>query len=217
MFSLVVDHWGTKIGCAFLMILMTTTCMGGPSLLLTSSSQVAAFARDGGLPFPHIFSYIHEPTNMPIASVGLLVSGSLLILILALSNMARTIIFSLAVIANLLTYALPVLLRLCNRRKFVPGPFNYGRFSIPIHLWAISTMAYFVIMECFPASPEWNPSTFNYNWVVTLGVLSFAGVTWFAIRKNYASFEPQVLNGELDVANHANADFRVYKAASHSV
>lgn len=215
MYTLIVDHWGTHLGCAFLMVLTTAGCMGGPSLLLTSASQVAAFARDGGLPFPHVFAHVHQPTNMPIAATGLLVTGALLILLFALSDMARTIIFSLAVIAYLLTSAAPIFLRLVYRHRFVPGPVYYGKFSMPIHAWALLSVCYFVIMECFPASPNWTASTFNYNWVITIGILSLAVVLWPTVRKNYRSFELQAIDGELyDVAN-AQTETSVYKHASH--
>ncbi|UPL02490.1 hypothetical protein LCI18_013424 [Fusarium solani-melongenae] len=209
MFILVVDHWGLKLGAAFLMTLMSTIAMGGPSLLLTSASQVAAFARDGGLPFPHVFSYIHPRTNMPVATMGLLVVGALLILLFSLSVVARTIIYSLAVIANMMTYALPILLRLTCSHRFVPGPFNYGRLSKPIHLWALLVMVYFVIMECFPASPVWDAESFNYNWAILCGLLLVSMALWFGIRPRYTKFDLQIINGQMQQRGHTFIDSQV--------
>jgi hypothetical protein len=37
-------------------------------------------------------------------------------------------------------------------------------------------------MESFPVSPNWTPSTFNYNWAVALGVTllaTLASLAWF--------------------------------------
>ncbi|KAI8654766.1 Amino acid transporter [Fusarium keratoplasticum] len=212
MFILVIDHWGLKLGAAFLMTLMSTIAMGGPSLLLTSASQVAAFARDGGLPFPHVFSYIHPRTNMPVATMGLLVVGALLILLFSLSVVARTIIYSLAVIANMMTYALPIFLRLTCSHRFVPGPFNYGRLSKPIHLWALLTMVYLVVMECFPASPVWDAESFNYNWAILCGLLLVSMALWFGIGPRYTKFDLQIINGQMQQRGHTFIDGQVDNA-----
>lgn len=201
MYTLVIEHWGKNVGCGFLMVLLLTGNMGGPSLLLTSASQVAAFARDGGLPFPHLFSHIHQSSNMPLAAIGLLVSGSILILLFALSAMARTIIFSLAVIAYLLTFAIPIFLRITCHQRFVPGPLNYGRLSIPVHVWALLTICYFIIMECFPSSPDWTSDTFNYSWVILLGVVGLAAALWPTVRKNFRYIELQNFGGDLHDVN----------------
>jgi amino acid transporter len=184
------SHWGTKLTGSFILINTSIITFGGSGYLLSVASQNAAFARDGGLPFSHIFCRINPKTNMPIYSIALLVSGSFLTLLFGLSLMARTIIFSLSVISNLITMSLPMCMRLFAGERFVPGPFNYGRFSKFVHAWALLSTCWLVVMESFPASPEWTLATFNFNWVITLGVFMLAVIIWFTFgKKNYKGLD----------------------------
>lgn len=84
----------------------------------------------------------------------------------SLSKVARAIICSLAVVAKMMTYALPILLCAICGYRFIPGPFHFRKFSKLIHSRAIAYMAYSVIMECFPDSPIWTLKTFNYSWMI---------------------------------------------------
>jgi amino acid transporter len=147
--------------------------------MLSSSSQLAAFARDGGMPFPDLFSRVNPRTNTPIAGTIVLTAGTMLVLLFGLSPTAGPIIYSLAVICGLMMNAIPMCLRVYAGRSFVEGPFNYGRWSLPVHIFALSTIVWLVIMESFPVSPNWTPSTFNYNWAVALGVTLLATLAWF--------------------------------------
>lgn len=111
-------------------------------------------------------------------------------LLFGLSVMARTIIFSLAVMANLITMSLPISMRLFAGERFVQGPFNYGRLSKPVHVWALLSTFWLVIMESFPASAEWTAATFNFNWVVTLAAFTGAIIAWFTFgKRNYKGLD----------------------------
>ncbi|KAF4960046.1 hypothetical protein FSARC_10577 [Fusarium sarcochroum] len=193
LYTLIFQHFGPKLGASFFLVTTSSAVLGGSSFLLTSASQMAAFARDGGLPFSKTLARVHEKTNMPIYSQAVLVAGALLVLLFGLSSMASTIIFSLAVVANLLMLTPPILLRIFAQDRFVPGPFNLGRYSKPVHIWALLTLVYMMIMEAFPAMKHWTMETFNYNWVVTLGVLIFAIIGWFTLGHNYPGLDLSAL------------------------
>jgi amino acid transporter len=51
LFNLVIAHWGETISAAFFRVVSPVGFIGGSGTLLTYASQIAAFARDGGLPF----------------------------------------------------------------------------------------------------------------------------------------------------------------------
>jgi hypothetical protein len=53
------------------------------------------------------------------------------------------------------------------------------------------------IMEAFPLSPIWTSATFNFNWVVAVGIVLLSIITWFAIGHKY--------KGAAFVINHAGA------------
>ncbi|KAF5598362.1 amino-acid permease [Fusarium pseudocircinatum] len=194
LYTLVFEHFGHKLGAGFFFMTTSTTVLGGSSFLLTSACQVAAFARDGGLPFSKTLAHVHEKTNMPIYSQAVLATGTLFVLLFGLSSMAGTIIFSLSVIANLLMLAHPILLRIFAQDRFVPGPFNLGKFSKPIHIWAFLTLVYMMILESFPPTKHWTAETFNYNWVVTLGALVFAVIGWFSLGHKYPGLDMTALD-----------------------
>lgn len=42
-----------------------------------------------------------------------------------------------------------------------------------------------IIMEAFPATPSWTASTFNYDWVVALGVYALCGVFWLTSGRKF--------------------------------
>ncbi|KAF0317779.1 amino acid permease family [Colletotrichum asianum] len=183
MFTLVINHWGLNAGVAFLLVCITTLTLGGASQVLGSASIIAAFARDGGLPYSATFARIDSRLNMPVAAMLLLCVCAALILLFALSEAASSIIYTLPVVTGFITYSVPIILRVVYPARFQPGPFNYGIFSRPIHAVAAIVMAYFCIMETFPHSPAWTPATFNYNWVVALSVFMFAAFIWMLADK----------------------------------
>lgn len=193
LFALVLERWGTDYGFAYLIVVVSTSILGGSSLLFASGCQVAAFARDGGLPFPHVFSYVHPRTSMPLASIALITIVAALALLFSLSPVAGAIIYSLAVIANYLTFVIPIALRVFLPARFIPGPWNCGKFSWPVAVLALASSVWLLIMECFPTSPNWTASTFNYDWVVTAGVLLLAVVFWLTIGRNYTGVNLEAL------------------------
>ncbi|KAF5598369.1 amino-acid permease [Fusarium pseudocircinatum] len=199
-YTVLLENWGTKLGTAFLMTSLGTVALGGSSFLFTSSSALAAFARDGGLPASHIFEQIDDRTNLPLAACGLLSCGSFLILLFSLSSQAGNIIYSLAVIAIFGMYAVPMVLRITAGSRFMPGPFNLGKWSLPTHSFAVLTIIYMIIMEAFPSTPNWTPSTFNYNWVVALGVYGLCAVMWLVSgRKTYKGPDLAALDARIEM------------------
>ncbi|KAH7125798.1 amino acid/polyamine transporter I [Dactylonectria macrodidyma] len=202
-YTVILEHWGTKLGTAFLMVSMSTVALGGSSYLFTASSSLAAFARDGGLPASHIFERIHERTNLPLAACGLVSVGGFLILLFSLSTQAGSIIYSLAVIAIFVMYAVPMVLRITAGSRFVPGPFYLGKCSIPVHSFAILTIIYMIIMESFPTTPHWTASTFNYNWIVALCVYGCCGIMWIVVgRKAYKGPDLAALDARMRATEH---------------
>ncbi|KAF2009030.1 amino acid transporter [Aaosphaeria arxii CBS 175.79] len=196
LFTLILNLWGVKLGFTFLIIIVSTTIFGGSSLLFSSACQIAAFARDGGLPYPHLFSYVHPGTSMPLYSTLLLVIGTVLALLFSLSPVAGPIIYSLAVIMNVLVYLLPIGLRLvAPKERYTPGPWNLGRMSWPVAFCGFVTGCWLIVMETFPTTPNWTVASFNYNWVVSLATMGIAALLWVCIGGNYKGINLEALRG----------------------
>lgn len=192
-FSLLVAHWGAKGAFGMIIGGAVASVVGGCGFVLSLSFQIAAFARDGGLPRAEIFTKVNSRTNSPLGAAALLVTGTCLVLLFGLSPVASGIIYSLSVIANLVTFSIPVGLRLFAGDRHVQGPFNLGRYSIPVFAWAFVTQWYLIIMQSFPLSKVWTPSTFNFNWVVTLGALLISALIYAVWGKHYKGPDMEAL------------------------
>lgn len=191
---MMIDHWGITKAGVYLIIIYGLSTWGTASFLYTSSCIVASFARDGGLPHGKVIGRINTSLNIPVYSILLLAFGGCLILLFGLSPEASSIIYSLAVIATMLNFLPPMILRVYQGQNFVPGPFNYGRWSMPIHCFAILFVVWIVIMESFPAEAGWTAATFNYDWVVAVGAILLSIVLWFLHgRKHFKGVDWEVV------------------------
>ena len=84
---------------------------------------------------------------------------------------AAQALFSLAVAGNNLAYGTPIFCRVVwGQKKFKPGPFYTGRFSIPIAITAVVCLVFATILAMFPVDgPNPTPQNMNYT-VVSLSV-----------------------------------------------
>ncbi|KAM0544364.1 hypothetical protein ACHAPJ_011823 [Fusarium lateritium] len=192
--TLLLSHWGQAPTFVFVLAGTIATIVSGCGWLLAYAFQLSAFARDGGLPFSKRLSYVHENTNTPVYAALTLATGSILILLLSLSGVARTVIYSLAVIVALLMMSLPVGLRLFAGDRWVPGPWNLGKFSILVHAWALLAQFYIVIMESFPSTAHWTAASFNYNWVVSLAAILISMILYCLFGSHYKGIDLEALD-----------------------
>lgn len=183
--TLIVDHWGTTASAAFFFFTTPVGFFGGSGTLVTYASQLAAFARDGGLPYKAKFASVHPRLNQPIYSTGLLVVGTCLVLLFALSEEASTIIYSLSVVTGLVTFVLPIILRVFAGDRWVPGPWNLGRYSMPVAIFTVISQFYLIVMECFPPSREFDAASMNYNVVLTAGAFIFSLGLYYVIGHKF--------------------------------
>ncbi|KAK6819469.1 hypothetical protein PG987_015952 [Apiospora arundinis] len=193
-FALLIQRWGPNAAVAFLLIIFLNTAIGGGAVLVMMSCQTAAFARDGGLLFNDKLCYVSPRSNMPIYTTTFLTIGGMLMLCLGFSPIASTTIYSLAVIAVMVLYALPMVFRIFDGGRWVPGPWNYGRLSKPIHVLGLLTVLFMTIMECFPPEANWTGATLNYNWAVLIGAVLISTVMWFTHgSRNYRGPDQEML------------------------
>ncbi|KAL2817635.1 amino acid/polyamine transporter I [Aspergillus granulosus] len=194
LFMLILSHWGQKISSAFFLFVSPVGFIGGSGTLLTYANQIAAFARDKGLPYSNHILYVHPRLNIPTYSVGLLAVGTSLVLLLSLSDEASNIIYSLSVVASLITFVMPILFRIFAGDRWVPGRFSLGRWSIPVHVLSLLSQIYIIVMECFPPYRAWTVYTFNYNSVVTVGAILLSCFLYLVYgRRHYRGLNVEAL------------------------
>ncbi|OOO08599.1 hypothetical protein OAory_01098950 [Aspergillus oryzae] len=192
--NLIYEHWGHAPTSAYFLFITPVGFIGGSGTLLTYASQIAAFARDGGFPWHERVAYVHPRLNLPIYSLAILGIGTFLVLIIALSPAASSIIYSLSVVTSLVTFIVPIFFRIFAGDRWVPGPWNLGRWSIPIHIAAVVTQVYLIIMECFPTARAWTVETFNYNFALTLGAMLISCGLYCSVgRRNFKGLDHEAL------------------------
>jgi hypothetical protein len=79
------------------------------------------------------------------------------------------------------------------------GPFQLGRWSIPIKLCAMVYLVYIIIFVSFPASRPVTRLSMNYAAPILLGFITIAMVDWFARgRKKFEVPTAKLEHGEDD-------------------
>ncbi|KAK8870077.1 hypothetical protein IAR55_000647 [Kwoniella newhampshirensis] len=154
------------------------------SLLLPSSRQAFAFARDGALPFSRYFHHIDSFSGTPVRSVWLVVGCAIPLGALCFADpvnySAINAIFSLAIMGPYVAYGIPIGAKLLwGRETFVPGPWYLGRFSRICGLVAVVWMFFAIVLFSFPADTDPDAGSFNYACVVAAGVWAFATIYWY--------------------------------------
>lgn len=155
----------------------------GLSIIVAASRQSWAFSRDGALPFSSFLRVISQKMGfIPLRAIWACAFVAIILGLLSLiAPAAAQALFSLAVAGNNLAWGTPILCRLIwGQKKFEPGPFYTGRFSIPIAWTAIVFLAFGIILACFPVGgPDPTPQNMNYTVVINCAVWGGALLYYF--------------------------------------
>ncbi|RMZ86823.1 hypothetical protein DV736_g5952, partial [Chaetothyriales sp. CBS 134916] len=174
------SHAGASILTALIIINITSACI---STVATVSRQTWAFARDNGLPFSRLITYVKPGWNIPLNAVLLtFVITCLLSLINIGSTVAFNAIGSAALVSILSTYTISILV-LIFRRFQSPLPqhrWDLGRWGLPINIGAVAWLATVWVFCFFPLAidPPLTPKTMNWNCVLYGGIVLIGLVYW---------------------------------------
>jgi amino acid transporter len=121
----------------------------GLATMTSASRMVYAFARDGGLPFSKLWARVSEKHRTPSPAIWALACVAL---VLAFSVKLYSAVVSIATIALYISYGLPIVARLYSRARGLDrtrGPWNLGKFSLPVAfiaiLWILFISTVFVL------------------------------------------------------------------------
>jgi amino acid transporter len=116
------DATNSKAGSVCLLIFPLVCIMfGSISISATSRRMIYAFARDGGLPFSHVFAKVHTGLDVPLNALYL--TNALVVAfgcVLLGSSSAMNAIVSASVVALGVSYAMPVAVNMLRGRKALP-------------------------------------------------------------------------------------------------
>lgn len=164
-------------------LLFITQFMMGLSITVAASRQSWAFSRDGALPFSNFFRVISQRFGyIPLRALwGCVLLAAVLGLLSLIAPAAAQALFSLAVAGNNVAWGTPILARVVwGQKKFKPGPFYTGRFSVPIAWTAVVFLAFGIVLSMFPVGgPNPTPQDMNYTVVINSAVWGGALLYYF--------------------------------------
>ncbi|KAG1728991.1 amino acid/polyamine transporter I [Suillus paluster] len=173
------DRFGQNATLALWSIVVLAQYMMGSSMVLASSRQTFAFARDGALPFSSWLYRMNGFTKTPVNTVWFVAAISIIFGLLSFAGpQAINAIFSLSVTALYIAYIIPIAARFAFKNDFKPGPFNLGIFSFPVAVIAVSYMFIMDIVFFFPTTPQTDVANMNYT-VVVLGGILMLSIMWY--------------------------------------
>ncbi|KAF2092459.1 amino acid transporter [Rhizodiscina lignyota] len=151
---------------ALMSFIIIVSCIGDFSIFASVSRLTWAFARDRGLPFSDFFAYVHPTLKIPVNALGLV---AVLCALLALINLGSSVAFyaviSLSTLSLFISYIPPItflLIRKLQGQHTPSGPWNLGRFGIPINVFGLCYAIFMIVWLPFPTQLPVTGRTMNY-------------------------------------------------------
>jgi len=177
-----IDCAGKVGGSILIFIVIFAGFLCGIATVAANSRMLYAFARDGGLPYSRVWTVLDKRSQMPVRLVWLSVLGTIILALPALGSAAAlSAISGISVIGFLISYAIPILLRITiGSKTFVQSEFNLGRWSKPIGWVAcVWTVFVFIIFNLPQSWPVKDMDKFNFTPAAVGFLMVFTTVTWF--------------------------------------
>ncbi|GAB2622421.1 amino acid permease [Streptomyces capparidis] len=188
-----LDALGMTAAKALLLVVIVAQLFCGNAEVAAASRMVFAFSRKSAMPFSARLVRTNRHTA-PHWAVLLSVATAFVFALPSLwSATAYGAVVAINVVGMTPAYAIPVLLRLLAGSRFVPGPWNLGRFSKPVGVVAVAWVACVTVVFCLPQSSPVTTQTFNYAPVALLTALTLAWV-WWRVRGRHAYTEPTTVD-----------------------
>jgi amino acid transporter len=170
-----------KLGAVLcLCILVGGVFFCGCSVSTSTSRLIYALSRDGALPFSKTLYKLHPKSKTPVAAVwAIAVAAGIMGLLYLGSSTAFLAITSVSTISLNITYGIPTLCLMLDRKNFVPGPFSLGKWSKWNGMMALAWISFISVLFMLPTQGPVTVSNMNYA-VAIFGVLwVLVGIYWF--------------------------------------
>ncbi|QZZ25596.1 amino acid permease [Streptomyces sp. ST1015] len=174
-----LDAVGLTGAKLLLLVVIVAQLFCGNAETAAASRMVFAFSRDGALPGSAHWRQVDSRTGTPRKAVLLaVVCAALLALPSLYSPVAYAAITSINVIGITPAYAIPIYLRVKNRDRFRPGPWNLGSWGVIVGVVAVVWVVFVTVLFCLPQTNPISVDTFNYAPVALAVVLLLAWAWW---------------------------------------
>ncbi|MDQ3264934.1 MAG: amino acid permease [Myxococcota bacterium] len=141
---------GEGLGNALVWIVMGAMWFCGLASITSNSRMLYAFARDRGLPLSGYLSRVSPRFRSPHVAVW---ASTLCALLVALWAQAYSAMVALSTLALYASYGVPIAIGLWARRRGVwatRGPWDLGRWSLPINVLALGWVAVVTVLFVLP-------------------------------------------------------------------
>ena len=154
---------------ASLAVLSLTIVAGfamGQGCMIAASRVTFAYARDDCFPFSRIWKHVNVYTRTPVNAVWFNTAvGCACLLLIFAGELAIGAIFSIGALAAFIAFTTPIFIRVFFvGNRFRAGPWNLGRFSIPIGCIASAFVALMVPILCLPSVTGSDLDSTTMNW-----------------------------------------------------
>ena len=149
----------------------------GQGCMIAASRVTFAYARDDCFPFSGVWKKVNSRTKTPVNAVWFnTVIGCLVLLLIFAGGAAIDAIFSIGALAAFFAFTTPIFIRVFFvGNRFRAGPWNLGRWSIPIGVVASAFVLLMIPILCFPWSKGDDITPADFNWTA-LG--EYSDVDW---------------------------------------
>jgi amino acid transporter len=157
--------------------------------MVAASRVTFAYARNDCFPLSNVWKKVNKHTKTPVNAVWLNCAvGITMTLLMFAGEIAIGAIFSIGACSAFVAFTIPIFIRVFFvGNRFRPGPFNLGRFSIPIGVIACVFVALMVPILNLPSVKGRNLDVTTMNWtcVVYGGPMSFVIIWWFVSARHW--------------------------------
>ncbi|KAI5122016.1 hypothetical protein M0805_008008 [Coniferiporia weirii] len=207
--QLFLDVLGKKGMLTVWSLIIMVEFVSGAAQTVDASRVVFAFARDGALPGSRFWRRINSYTQTPVHAVWLVVSVAGVCGVLGFSEAALSSLAGMSVIGMYTSYITPIILRITSgRNKLVPGPFNLGRWAMPLGILSVAWVSFITVLLLFPSGRSVSASEMNYSVVILMSVFIYAGLHWMLSARLWFTGPMKTVEGNADIT--ADAEEIVY-------
>ena len=152
--SFLVQILPQNTALAVVSLTIITAFFMGQGNMVAASRVTFAYARDGCFPFSWWISRVNKHTRTPVNAVWWNTSiGICLTFLIFGGPIAIGALFSIGAVAAFVAFTIPIFIRVfLVGNRFRPGPWNLGRFSMPIGAAASAFVVLMVPILMLPST-----------------------------------------------------------------
>ena len=192
-----INACGWECGAGLTWLVVINLFFAGVASVAVTGRITFALLRDKAFPYSDYLVQVHPTLKSPIRAINFVFILDALLLLLGLnpaSGTAFTAIVGLCTIGFMVSYAIPIVLKIvCQPKNFPDTPMAPGRWSVPCGIassvWLLGTSCLFL----FPQAGPLDLDTMNWLVVICGGCFVMGAVYWLA-GGNKSFTGPPIMN-----------------------